>query len=397
MSKHLIGIIAVLFLLVFSGCEKYFGDKTDLDFIEVPEFQPREIAYVPIQPAWEGFSEPSDIIAGFDELIYVVDKAKEEIIAFDESGRKLGSFKVQGVRSVAQDRRLNLLAIGTSTDTIAGVSYDLTCIYRIALNGTGGYGIQHARIERKIVHPFYFKSTFSASDQWVSFNKVAVLGDNAYYVSRSGQSNNPNQFGGPDDAVLLFNDKDSLLTPVVVTTSGGGFFNNYFKKPFGISSFVQPPQISARGGKEFMFTSIDENAVIKVQVIDYLESEFGASYAPRAMEFEDYSKAEGFLISPNKFTKPTSVTIAGDQSQYIFVADAEKDSVYQFTITGLEGIKPPPGSAETRYQLASFGGKGKALNKFDRPVAVAYKNRILYVADAGNSRVLRFKLTTDFD
>ena len=384
-------------LLLLGGCDKYFGDKTDLDFIEVPEFQPREIAYVPIQPAWEGFSEPSDIIAGFDELIYVVDRVREEIIAFDESGRELGSMKVQGVRSVAQDRRLNLLAIGTYTDTVAGVPYDLTCLYRIALNGASGYGIRNARILNKIVHPFYFKSTFSASDRLVTFNKVAVLEDNSYYVTRSGQSNNPNQFGGPDDGILLFSDRDSLLTPVVVTTTGGGFFNNYFKKPFSIASFVQPPQISARGGKEFIYTSVDDNSVIKVQVIDYLESEFGASYAPRSMEFEDYTKAEGFLISPYKFKTPRSVTIAGDQSQYIFVVDESKDSVYQFTITGLEGVKPPPGSADTKYQMASFGGKGKALNKFDRPVAVAYKNRIIYVADAGNGRVLRFKLTTDFD
>jgi hypothetical protein len=30
-------------------------------------------------------------------------------------------------------------------------------------------------------------------------------------------------------------------------------------------------------------------------------------------------------------------------------------------------------------------------------MAVAYFNEILYVADAGNGRILRFKLTTDFD
>lgn len=395
LGRHL--FLGFWVILLFGGCEKYFGDKTDLDFIEVPVFQPREIAYVPIQPAWEGMQEPSDVIAGFDELIYVVDRAKEEIISFDVSGRELGRFKVKGVRSLAQDRKFELLAIGSSADTIAGVPYDLTCIYRISLQGALGYGIKHARITNKIVHPFYFKSTFSASDRKVLFNKIAVLEDNSYYVTRSGESNNPNQFGGPDDAVLLFSNRDSLLTPVVVTTSGGGFFNNYFKKPYGIASFVQPPQISAEGGKEFIYSSVDEAGVIKVQVIDYLESEFGASYAPRMLDFEDYTKAEGFLITPYKFKRPVGVTIAGDQSRYIFVADEERDSVYQFTVTGLEGVKPPPGSADSKYQKASFGGRGKALNQFNRPAAVAYKSNILYVADAGNGRVLRFKLTTDFD
>lgn len=390
-------IILIIISLVFASCDKYFGEQTDLDFIEKPEFQNREVAYVPIQPVWNSnLIEPTDIIAGFDELIYVVDAAREQIICFDESGRELGRFSVPGVHAVSQDRRLNLLALGTHEDTIAGIAYDLTCLYRIELNSNLGYGLKHARIINKIVHPFYFKSTFSTSDKEVKFNKVAVLADNSYYITRSGINNNALKFGGPDDAVLLFSANDSLLTPVTITTTGG-FFNNYFKSPYGISSFVQPPQINARGGKEFIVTSIDNNAVIKVQIIDYLETEFGASYQPRAMQSEDYSKADGFLISPYKFSKPLGVALAGDATQYIFVVDAEKDSVYQFTNTGLEGVKPPPGSVSNRYQKASFGGRGKTLNTFNRPTAVAYKNQVLYVADAGNGRILRFKLTLDFD
>ena len=391
---YLLGVIALFSL---ASCEKYFGDKTDLDFIVKPEFQNREVAYVPIQPVWNSnLIEPTDIIAGFDELIYVVDAANEQIICYDEAGRELGRLKVPGVHAVSQDRRLNLLALGTQLDTIAGIPYDLTCLYRIELNTSMGYGLRHARIINKIVHPFYFKSTFSSSDKEVRFNKVAVLADNSYYITRSGINNNALKFGGPDDAVLLFSAKDSLLTPVTITTSGG-FFNNYFKSPYGICSFVQPPQINARGGKEFIVTSIDNNAVIKVMVIDYVETEFGATYQPRAMQFEDYSKADGFLISPYKFSKPLGVTLAGDATQYIFVVDADKDSVYQFTNTGLEGVKPPPGSVSDKYQKASFGGSGKTLNTFNRPTAVAYKNQVLYVADAGNGRILRFKLTLDFD
>jgi hypothetical protein len=390
-------VVALFAAFSLTSCDKYFGDKTDLDFIEKPEFQNREVAYVPIQPVWNNnLIEPTDIIAGFDELIYVVDAARDEIISYDESGRELGRFKVPGVHAVSQDRRLNLLAIGTQTDTIAGIEYDLTCLYRIELNSNLGYGLKYARIINKVVHPFYFKSTFSSSDKDVNFNKVAVLADNSYYITRSGTNNNALKFGGPDDAVLLFSASDSLLTPVTITTTGG-FFNNYFKSPYGICSFVQPPQVNARGGKEFIVTSVDNNAVIRVQVIDYLESEFGATYQPRALQFEDYTKADGFLISPYKFSKPLGVTLAGDATQYIFVADAEKDSVYQFTNTGLEGVKPPPGSVSNKYQKASFGGNGKTLNTFNRPTAVAYKNQVLYVADAGNGRILRFKLTLDFD
>ena len=40
----------------------------------------------------------------------------------------------------------------------------------------------------------------------------------------------------------------------------------------------------------------------------------------------------------------------------LFVIDSEKDSLFQFTSTGLEGIPPPPASGEKKYVQVSFGG-----------------------------------------
>jgi hypothetical protein len=110
----------------------------------------------------------------------------------------------------------------------------------------------------------------------------------------------------------------------------------------------------------------------------------------------DTTIADGNLATPHKFEEPMGVTITGDGTNFILVVDRAKDSLYQFTTTGLEGVKPPAGAATTKYQMASFGGKGHGLSQFDRPSAVAYKNRIVWVCDTGNGRVLRFKLTTDF-
>ena len=383
-------------VLLLSACDGFFGTKTNTDFIEVPTYSPREVAYVPVQPALTAFQEPVDIIAGFDELIYVVDKATEEIISLDESGRELGRFKVRGVRAVAQTRGLDLLAIGENTANVAGTDFDVTCIYKIDMHGEGAsFGIEYARITDTITHPFYFKSTFSSSDADVQFNKIAVLEDNRFYVTRKGTDNNPQKFGGPDDAVLLFGANGTYITPVIVNTPNG-FFRDFFKRPMGISSFVQPPQISAGGPDHFVFTSIGENTSIKVQVIDYLESDFGASYEPRILFESDSTVADGNLATPDKFAEPVGVTITGDGTNFILVVDRAKDSLYQFTTTGLEGVKPPAGAASSKYQMASFGGRGEELSQFNAPSAVAYKNRIVWVCDTGNGRVLRFKLTTDF-
>lgn len=385
---------------MFVGCEDYFGEKTDLGFIEIPEYSTRDIAYVPIQPSLDNFGRPVSIVAGFDELIYVADELTEEIVCIDESGREQGRFSVPGLKFVTQDRSFDLLAIGTKDTTVNGIDYSLSAIYRIDQLSEGGYGLNFARIENTIVHPFYFKNSFSSTDAQVTFNGIAVLGDNSnptrnnqYYVTRQGpSSNNANQ--GPDDAVILFGNDDDYLSPISVQTSSG-LFNNYFQDPFDISTLTKAPQFSASNSPDFFFTSIDQNNLLKVQRIEFIESEFGAEYRPVIYGPDPIS--DGYLNEPGKFSRPMGVTVAGDASRYIFVSDSESDSIYQFTGNGLEGVPPPPASGETQYAIASFGGTGVGLTQFNEPRGLAYYDEILYVCDAGNGRILRFKLTLDFD
>jgi len=396
----------ILYLLVITAtlvsCRKYFGEKTDLSFIDIPEFTNREIAYVPIQPVWGGFVRPSDIIVGFDELIYVVDEGAQEIVQLDEAGRKIGAFPVQGVRTLAQDRRFDLLAIGEFDTLIANQTFTLSCIYRIRMTGEGSsYGMSNARVVKKVIHPFYTgRNTLSSNDVNVKLNKVGVIGsivitqNNRYYVTRTGPGRNP--ILGPDDAVLLFDNEDRFLSTINVNTNQG-IFNDYFSKPYGLTAFAKAPQFTASTREDFIFTSLDENNFLKVQLIERLESDFGAEYRARIFPFGDTSRAEGFLNEPGRFKRPISVNLSGDNANFIFVVDADADSVYQFSANGLEGVQPPAATGITKLQIASFGGTGSELTQFREPMAVAFYKKILYVADAGNGRVLRFRLTLDFD
>jgi hypothetical protein len=391
-------IVFVLLGIFTTGCDDFFGNKTDLSFIDIPEFQNKPIAFVPIQPVLDQFVRPTDILAGFDELIYVVDNGREEIVALDQSGRELYGFSVPGVVKVVQDRRLNLLAIGTKDTVINGSPYTFSCIYRIDMQGPLGYGLNNAKITNEIVHPFYFKNTFSSSDVSVRLSDIAVYGENQFYVSRTGNSNNINQFGGPDNAVLVFNEDDVYVTPISVTTRGG-VFRDYFKYPEALSSYAQPPQISASMSADFVYTSLDQSPdnLYKVRFISYIETDFGAEYSPTEILPFDSNLADGSMYEPNKFSMPVDVTLTGDGTGFVFVVDMEKDSLYQFTANGLEGIKPPAGTGETKYVKVSFGGTGIELTQFNEPMAVAYVDKIVYVADSGNGRVLRFRLTSDFE
>lgn len=397
--------IFLLGIICLSSCENYFGDKTDIGFIDVPIADSRQVAYVPIQPALNDFTKPVDICIGFDGLIYVVDEGSEEVVAMDESGRILGRVRVQGARSVTQDRRFDLLVIGSFDTLIANISRTFSAVYRLRMINGNGYNIENAQVIRKIVHPFYQKSTFSSTDEMVTFNRIGIIANNSditrnnqWYVSRQGPSTSSLN---PDDAIVWFGNDDERISNISVNTSSG-LFRDYFDSPFGLSTLSQPPQFTAITSNDFLFTSLDENNSLKVQYIEFLETEFGAEFRPRILASSgDTGLADGFINSPGKFNEPVDVTVSGDGTRYIFVVDQGSDSIHQFTATGLEGVLPPAATGITKYQNTSFGGTSSPaspeLNKFNNPMAIAYFREIIYVADAGNGRVLRFKLTTDFD
>ncbi len=418
--KKIVYISFILLTAMLSGCEDYLGKKTDLDFIDVPpDNSIRDIAYVPILPVLNDFSRPSDVCAGFDGLIYVVDEGSQEVIAMDESGRILGRKFIPGARSLIQDRRFDLLVIGTSDSTMNVGGQDTTLtfstIYRLRLAGGGAYDITSAQIVNKVVHPFYYTQSnpVRRTNDFVRFNNIGVIGNNQdpnrnnqYYVSRQyvrspdPDPSNPEVSSGPlgpNDAVLYFSNEDELISPIRVQTSSGLLFDDFFEHPSGITTLTQPPQFGAASSSDFIYTSLEPSNALKVQYIEFVESEFGASYRPRILASSDTSQADGFINSPNKFKQPEDITLAGDGSQFLFVVDSESDSLYQFSFTGFEGVKPPAAAGIDRYIKASFGGTGTDLMQFNDPVAVAYYNQIVYVADAGNGRVMRYKLTLDFD
>ena len=159
-----------------------------------------------------------------------------------------------------------------------------------------------------------------------------------------------------------------------------------------------PPQSPfVNTSSDFLVTMLDNGVTLKVQYISVIETENGITYSVQNLGTGDTAKASRFLYEAFRFANPADVTISGDGTGLVFVVDAEKDSLYQFTLNGYEGLRPPAGSSSAKYILTSFGGTGVGLTQFKNPSGVAYLNKVVYVADAGNSRVLRFMLTTDFN
>lgn len=315
-----------LFLI---GCGDFFGRKTDLSFIDVPTYDNTLIAYVPVLPYWEGFKAPVDICIGYDELFYVADSAAGEIVCLDEAGRRLGSFRLPGVHAVAQDRSLDLLAAAPAETLISGQLYRLDAIYRIRLRSSSGYGIRYATIVNRLVHPFYFKSTFSTIDTAVRFRRIAVFGDNSYCITRNGPDNEPSKFGGPDDAVLRFNSRDEWQEAIVVEGSAGSQ-PDFFQGAWGIVTRARPPQSPFVSTAENFWVGLTAPGLpFKVHSIAPREGEQGRFYE---VEFRwvqgDISQADGFLATPGRFGRPEGLAFTGGAQPYLIVADAQRDSVY---------------------------------------------------------------------
>ena len=373
----ILGLLALAF--TSSGCDGFFGKKTDPTFIDEPVFNGREVAYVPIQPVWDNFVEPVDIITGWDELIYIADGGAEEVVCLDQAGNEQGRFPVPGLRAIAQDRSLDLLCLGTSDSVDTSVeppaTYTLATIYRLELKNAI-YGLTGATIENTIIHPRYYTTAFDKDkDPAAQFNGIAVLSDNSYYVTRSGPFGS--SIFGEQDAVLSFNENDEWVNRVRVSTTLG-IFDDYFKQPFSIASLAQPPQSSAvTQGGDFIITNLSSEMTLQVQYIEYIETEGGNSWELNILNIGDTAKAERFLYEPSRWAAPTDVAFTGDGTNYIFVVDGEKDSLYQFTSTGLEGIKPPNASNTTKNILSSFGGTGTGLTQFSNPQGVAYLDEIV--------------------
>jgi len=393
---------SVVALAMLWGCKGFMGEKTDLSFIETPVQGNQESeTYLPILPALQGngMIEPTDICSGYDQLIYVTDPKVGKVFCFDQAGRQLSDFSIPGAKAVIQDLRLNLLVIGTVDTTVGQTTYKLPAIFRLNLDN-GGYGLRNARIIKRMIHPFYFKSALSATDANVKLNDIAVFADNSYLVTRSGNINIPTQFGGPDNTVLRFS-KDDEWQGIVSVSTNQGTFSNYFQTPYSITTIAQPPippSTLVSNSKTFFVSMLEPNTTIKVQAINEIQSESGTEYVLNtSFESGDTSKADGFLYAANRFTQPMGLTYQYASAEYLFIVDAVKDSVYQFTKTGLEGVQPLPGASRKKPIITSFGCRGSGPKQFNRPVGVATVGRTLYICDAGNGRILRYRLTRDME
>ena len=408
MRKKKIIVPALLLFLAFqaASCDFLLGKKQDETVQEIfkegaidPRLNPSAVGYVPILPIWDFFSNPIDVYVGYDEMIYIIDDNGLNVM--DQTGTLQKTIPIPGASDVIQDRRLHTYVIGQVQKEVDGSMRNLSAIYHLVNTATSAPVL----FLDTIIHPFADKSRQNtafrgADDEAVRFTGLATNSANVLYVTRTGPRNDLASISRPDNAVLFFDENGENI----------GYANGLNPKtsslksildPSGIATFAAPPQriFGVNESEDFIILQSKDNAVYKALWIRKVEDPAaGIVYLENpALIEQDTSKARRFLYEPNRFKQPADIFIAPDATGYIFIVDTELDSLFQFTQSGYEGVNPPPTGNFTKQILASFGGEGSGPFQFIDPSGVCYFKKTVYVADKGNNRILRFKLSTDIE
>jgi hypothetical protein len=429
MKTKLLPFLSFIILISVTGCNDFFGSKKDVvtdEIFDVGKRDPKDaddvVGYAALLPFWsEGFSAPNDIIVGFDELIYVTDDNGLHVL--DQAGRRATVVPLQGANAVAMDRNLHVYVSARQNFTITnndGITdtYNLPVVYKMRnVNGAG-----ELTYVDTLAFPFddASLSTFSAqvrrldktdplNYEQVQITGIAVMADNSVYVTRSGPSNQIGQIAAPDNIVLEFQritvggvrtEKMRNIRQIrTINPSNPSLISGLGLS--SINSFIGPPQRETMSdNRGFLMTQSDQSVEIPYRVlwITATETVDGLVFAPNTLLLaQDTTRANSFMYEPFKFENPTDVTFTTDGTNYILVTDAGTDSLYLFQSNGIEGVNPPIGSTETKAIVVSFGGRGIGPKEFNEPSGVTYFRRTVFVADKGNNRIARFRLTTDFE
>ena len=361
--KSLNIFIKILPVFLFAVSLYSCAPKTDLaDYPITTNPNPvstSDTTYIQQSPVWTGFNGPEDILIGKEPLIYVADTQNNAIIQMDLSGLQIGSLEFRHPRCLAQDNNFDLLVVA---DSVLSVTFDtISVLYRVKTVAAGGIITTAEKIA--LIASDY--ATPLTSRKRI-FTGVSTFPDNTYIVSRTGPSNSSSL--DPDNAILKIRGIASV-TSVTLLTGFQGQGNGVYSID-KISSLWT----TQSNNTDFLLTRNTNDYGFKLEWFQY--DNVNGAYLPK------YLPESNSDITRLQLSNPEDVTL--DNNSNIFVVDAGNDSLYKFNNAG-------------KILRESFGGLGNGVNKLDHPHGVAFFNKVLYIADTGNNRIVRYKLSTELN
>jgi len=317
------------------------------------------------------FRNPSDIYFGVDNFVYVCNTDANQIIMMDAGGTIQGiSQFIEHPEAITQNDSLDLLIVNKTNK-----------IYKIDM-----YEASHNIASAPIQVVFE-----QASEPTRQFTGISVYNGFEYYVTviePADSSSNFIEFS----FIYDFYANHTLKGKLPFEVNGTALFSTIL--PTAVVSLRELYlDISSRENTiQFMFTHTGRTSL--------LENAYKFQHiATRIFEGQE-------ILSPNTSFIGTDIyavdkfwnleDLAIDRNGFVFLVDAGRSPADSLSGRPLPGFYRFAGSSGK--QLQSVLGIGNGPKQFNNPKGIAVtpllEQQIVYVADSGNNRIMRFQLST---
>jgi hypothetical protein len=344
MGRKCIWILGLLIIL--ANCGRKIELPTNLSEVDEGTL---DTTYVPVGEPWKeanglSFNRPQDIHVGFDGYIYIADTDNDRIVKIDQAGNFIEQYDgVKNPSSVSQDRLFRLLATGGNTIYKKGTQDESFISIYTAPDVYDTTSIVIDSVDTFLV------DTSVTNYEGIAPNPLPLSGYAEYYAC---------DFTRSEITKFLFYEPATILNMGTAIPKGWELGKTYY--PLGIYTYL------IQTGFNLIFCQF--LYYYSVQLLD------GKDLSPIIP-----STAYPDIYRQDTFDQPEDVVV--DEYGNIFVVDSKKNSVLKFSKKGV--------------RILSFGTQGTGEKQFQNPKGIAYANKIVYVADTGNNRILRFTLSTD--
>jgi sugar lactone lactonase YvrE len=351
LMKRTLLLWILILLLAFLACGERIKLPTDIARTSpgIPD-----TTYVPISPAWTEaggipYSGPEDIHIGFDGYLYITDTGNDRIVKLDQGGNFMAQYEgVKQPNSVSQDLLLRLVATGGNT--IYMKSRDQQ-VFDSLYTGKDIYVVSpDTLIDTVIVSP---DSMVIDTTYYIDSLQTAYKGIATDLRPQSGYSTYLVCDYTRDEITrfLLYQPGELINLGAAVPP---GYELSKTRGPLGIFTYMRGTRLRLLFCQSLYY-----------YCVQLLDGETLEPVIPRSDSSNIYWQG----------TMDKAEDVATDEFENIFVVDRDKNQVHKFSRNGVK--------------ILSFGGDLKD------PMGLAYANKILYVADTGNDRIIRFVLSTD--
>lgn len=341
-------------VLMLVGC----ADKTPLPSdLPAPVYGGIDTNYVVVNPIWtevngRALNRPNDVYVGYDQQIYICDTGNDRVLKLDVDGSFLEEYPVVHPVAISQDRGLDLLVVCgdySRTEQVEGrdtVIWYGDSVFRRRFRGNGPFErvfqaqFPYAIINQREVHAEYWSvaasntplKNYYLTDFWVG----RILDFRADDVPIREYLSEGLELGKTRYPSDLYPYQIGGQNYIALAQAAGNIAVQIFSLPNWISPYMEgdtlPPMIT------FQARAYKDIAV------------------------DDQSNFYLLLDAPDPLL----------QGDYYF---------YKFDRRG--------------QTLLAFGELGSGERQFNSPQGICHFEGILYIADAGNNRIVRYQLTTE--